>query len=306
MHTALSSDRPATNLVPPGRRAAGGFHARFTSRIGLTLIELVVVMVILTTLAAMLIPKLGFMQQQAMSVSGAASSQDIMNNLETFKMSNSNRFYPQGFDSLLAAGGTSLATGLIAGPNSTPPLMPFVAGSMSDPYAMASFGMSFGTSAGTYNLYDQDSGYATAGEDVSSSFNTVRELYSTGNVATVPLTGNGIPVWQAAFPGGTSSTSTGSTPVTTYAPPASATGVQLVAFGVGPNCKAVGQTMSGAPLQVGQQPGYYARYFAIFALYGTGNAQQGKGADLKLVLDSEYNTIGANVTLYNQAAPSDN
>ena len=240
---------------------------------------------------------------------------DIMNNLETFRVASSlsGGFYPQGFDSLLtSAAALASRRGLATGPNGTPPAMPFTVGSISaDPYAEASFGIAFGanpnttTGAVTYNVYDQDSGYATNGEDVSSSFNTVRELYGTGGVATVPLTGNGVAVWQAAFPGGTSATSTGSNPVTTYTPPASATGVTLIAFGVGPNCKAVGQTMATAPMQTGQQPGFYARYFAIFALYGTGNPSQGKPADLKLVLDSDYNTIGANITSFKQSGPSD-
>ncbi|HEX3654456.1 MAG TPA: hypothetical protein VHV55_01545 [Pirellulales bacterium] len=299
LNDSVATPQPADSAQPARQRV-------LARRIGLTLIELVVVMVILTTLAAMLIPKLGFMQQQAMSAAGAATAQDITNNIETFRMSSASKFYPQGFDSLLAAGGGGLMTGLIQGPGGTPPAMPFVAGTLADPYAQASFGMAFGTAAGTYNVYDQDAGYAAAGEDVSSSFNTARELYSTGGIATVPLTGNGVVIWQAAFPGGAAAMSTDPTPVNTYTPPASAVGAQLIAFGIGPNCKAVGQTMSTAPLQVGQQPGYYARYYAVFALYGTGNPQQGKAADLKLVLDSEYNTIASNVSLYNQAAPSDN
>jgi competence protein ComGC len=265
---------------------------------GLTLIELVIVMVILSTLAALVIPKLSFIQQQSIPVSGAAGSQDLMNNLETYKVSTG--FYPQGFDSLLANGATGLMTQLVQGPGGTPPVMPFAAGTLngSDPYVLASFGMAFGPSSGStgttaYRIFDQDGATALATEDVSSSFNTYRELYSTGNVATVSPT-TGANIWQAAFPG--------SVVGGTFTQPA---GVTLIALGVGPQCNAVGSTMASAPLQSGQAPGIYARYFAIFAVYGTGSQYPGKAAELKLVLDSYYNTINTNIGLYRQAAPTD-
>ncbi|HEY5313224.1 MAG TPA: prepilin-type N-terminal cleavage/methylation domain-containing protein, partial [Pirellulales bacterium] len=70
---------------------------------GFTLIELVIVMVILSTLAALVIPKLSFLQQQSVPVSGAATSQDVMNNLETFKTTTG--FYPLRLDSLLTQSG---------------------------------------------------------------------------------------------------------------------------------------------------------------------------------------------------------
>jgi type II secretory pathway pseudopilin PulG len=292
---------PSAGRLSAGRLSAGRF--RFAHRIGLTLIELVIVMVILATLAALIIPRLGFIQSQAVSVSGAAGAEGLMNNLETYRATTG--FYPQGFDSLLASGGTTLITQLIQGPsaggNPTPPIMPFTAGSINtDPMAAASFGMTFGpATAGTtgYRIFDQDA--TTTGEDISSSFNTQREMYSTGGVAIVPQTATGQAIWQAAFPGTVTSAGAGTYPA----------GVTLIALGVGPQCNAVGSTMAGAPLQTGQQPGYYARYIAIFALYGTGygpnGSYAGKGAELKLVLDSNYNTIGTNIGLYKQAAPVD-
>lgn len=275
------------------------FRRPFIRRLGLTLIELVIVMVVLATLAALLIPRLGFIQQQSIPVSGAAGAQDLVNNLETYKVSTG--FYPQGFDSLLQSGGTSLITQLVQGPGGTPPTPPFTTASVStDPYFLASFGMAFGPSANptSYRIFDQDT--TTTGEDISSSFNTQRNLYAGGNVAVIdPTTAAGQSVWQAAFPGVVTNGGTFTAP----------TGVTLVAFGVGPQCNAVGATMASAPLQTGQQPGYYARYFAIFAVYGTGygpNGQYaGKAAELKLVLDSLYNTVNTNIGLFKQAAPLD-
>lgn len=293
---------------PPGSTSASQ-QGSLVRRAGLTLIELVIVMVILTALASMLIPRLSFMQEQAVSVSGAAGAEGLMNNLETYRVSTG--FYPQGFDSLLTSGGAGLITQLIQGPGGTPPAMPFVLGNITDQMAAASFGQAFGpASVGgaspVYRIFDQDAAFATTGEDVSSSFNTARSggLYGDtgllGPVATVAQSAAGQAIWQAAFPGAVTSSGTN------YP-----TGVTLIAFGVGPQCNAVGSTMASAPLQSGQVPGYYARYYAIFALYGTGygpngtGSYAGKAAELKLVLDSNYNTVGTNVNLYREAAPLD-
>jgi prepilin-type N-terminal cleavage/methylation domain-containing protein len=72
-------------------------------RAGLTLMELVVVLVILAALAALVVPRLGFLQSQSTQVSGAAGSADLINNLETFKLTAAS--YPQRFDSLLDSSG---------------------------------------------------------------------------------------------------------------------------------------------------------------------------------------------------------
>lgn len=278
------------------------FRRRFCRSAGLTLIELVIVMVVLATLAALVIPRLGFIQQQAVPLSGAAGSADLMSNLETFKTTTG--YYPQGFDSLLQSGGAQMMTGLAMGPGGTPPTSPFTASDLStidsQGMALASFGMAFGPSSGStgtsqYRVFDQP---ASSTGDPTSSFTSFRILSYSGGSAPIaivdPTTTAGQSVWQAAYP---ASWSTG-----TFTQP---TGVSLVAFGVGQNCNAIGTTMASAPIQTGQNPGVYARYFAVFAVYGTGYLYPGKAAELKAVLDSNFNTISTNIGLYRQAAPSD-
>ena len=78
-----------------------------------------------------------------------------------------------------------------------------------------------------------------------------------------------------------------------------------MAVGVGPQCSAVGKTISSPPLQTGQQPIYYGRYIAVFALYGGTLTTPGKQAELKLILDSFGNTVAGNLNLYQQAVPTD-
>jgi hypothetical protein len=225
-----------------------------------------------------------------------------MNNLETYKVSTG--FYPLRFDSLLTQTGT-LASQIWGMAGGTSQVYTATAAFDSDPMLAGSWGMAFGNANGVYTVVDQD----TTINDVNSSFNTPRVFnYATDAVATIPnTTTSGAAIWQAAgYPSTTQfsySPTAGATGA--YTAPASATGVTLVAMGVGPQCSAVGSTLSSPPLQTGQQPNYYARYVAVFAVYGTGSTYPGKPAELKLVLDSFQQTVGNNIILYKQATPTD-
>jgi hypothetical protein len=61
--------------------------------------------------------------------------------------------------------------------------------------------------------------------------------------------------------------------------------------------------MTSPPLQSNQQQQCYARFIAVFAVYGTGAPNAGAPAQLKLVIDSFYQSINANVNSYRQATP---
>ncbi len=290
---------------------------RSRRRHGLTLIELVVVLVILITLAALLIPKLGFLQQQANTASAAATSEDLMNNLEIYKLSSG--FYPTRFDSLLTDGGTAISPTIWPNPGVGYPYTQSTLGAGSDFAAVGSFGMTFGAS---FSVVDQDASYvaalapfgptgtfpnasfASGAPDSNSSFNSLRAFKFDGTDPVVTVTtASGPQIWQAA--GFASTTAYNPALGTgTYTAPPSATGVTLVAFGVGPQSAAVGQTMSSPPLQVAQQPPYYGRFVGIFAVYGQASSTPGKGAELKLVIDSFQQTVGSNVALYRQAGPA--
>jgi prepilin-type N-terminal cleavage/methylation domain-containing protein len=280
-------------------------HLRSPERRGMTLIELVVVLVVLITLAALLIPKLGFVQQQANTASAAATSEDLMNNLEIFRATSG--YYPLRFDSLLTTAG-ALSPSIWPNPGVGTPYVVGTLGSATDFAAPGSWGMTFGAA---FTVVDQDASYITALAttptlDSNSSFNTVRAFTYSGSDAVATITQANTPggaVWQAAgFPSTTPFNPSAFTG--TYTAPASATGVTLVALGVGPQCAAVGGTMSSPPLQVAQQPPYYGRFVAIFAVYGSASANAGKGAELKLVIDSYQQTIGSNINLYRQAGPT--
>ncbi len=86
---------------------------RLRARRGLTLMELVVVLVILIALAGILIPLLPSMLGRAETASGATSQTEIVKWIQTYEQL---RFqYPQDWDSLTDASGTFLQTGFVRG-----------------------------------------------------------------------------------------------------------------------------------------------------------------------------------------------
>lgn len=82
-------------------------------RLGLTLIELVVVVAILGVLAAMLLPKFEGLQSAANHTAAGSSMADLNRLIGAYKMSKT--VYPNGFDSLMDSTGSALWAGGNAG-----------------------------------------------------------------------------------------------------------------------------------------------------------------------------------------------
>jgi prepilin-type N-terminal cleavage/methylation domain-containing protein len=255
---------------------------RSTGRKGFTLAELVVVLVILAATAALLIPRLGFMKSQADNATSAAGVAQLTSNLETYKLTTGS--YPLGMDSLLDSTGT-LYSGLWshpAGPSVIGPGGYLTAGT---PLATSgdrqSFGHAFQSDA-SGNIYVYD--HSTTATDPSSSATVVRNLAFDGSdsLAVVSPTTGAALIRAAGYP-------TGALPV----------GVQLVAFGIGPNNGAVGETMASAPRHAEQDQEFYGRYIALFAVYASG-----KPAELKAIVDSHGSTVESNISSYKKGGPS--
>jgi type II secretory pathway pseudopilin PulG len=269
---------------------------RTAQRRGLTLIELVVVLFILIALAALVIPRLSFLQDQAKNAAGAAGAADLMNNIEVYRASSG--AYPQKFDSLLDVGGASIYDNLWKHPGFTPPIVPSTLGAGGDFTILESFGHAFSNAQGNYYLEDQ---VTTTGTDPNFSGTSLRAITFSGSdpiaviaprVAAPASEGDVITnaIWQAAgYPVGIDNS-----------------GITLLAVGVGPNCSAVGQTLSKAPQQVAQDPSLYGRFIAVFALYGQGSANPGKAAQLATVIDSFYQPIDSNIASFKSNGPSNN
>ncbi|MFN4259457.1 MAG: type II secretion system protein [Gemmataceae bacterium] len=252
---------------------------RPSRRTGLTLSELVVVLVILAATAALVIPRLGFMKDQSNMATGAAGAADVMSNLEQFKLTTGN--YPQLMDSLIETGGTNVLSTLWFHPGAS--ASDWITVEDLAPGYLASLRHGFGRypdSSGQFTVVDHDPSITPPGNSATQTL--IRPVTgSSSSLAVVnTATSRGQAIAQAAgYPTGV--------------PPAN---VRLVALGVGPMCEAVGRTMASAPLYSGVDHNVYNRFIAIFAVYNSND--RGYPAELRAVIDSKYGDVGKNINQY--------
>lgn len=263
-------------------------------RPGLTLMELVVVLVILAALAMLVIPRLGFIKDQADFAQSAAGSADVMSNLELFKTQTG--LYPGKLDSLIE--GSALLTTLWG--HGAPPSW-IVPEALGAGYS-TNFSHSFGSGLMQHVVAGADpSSSGTAQVSVTSSTLVARVVPGTKQAVAAGYANNSTPgtdeipdnpdtpenEFQAAVPG------------TAASLPA---GVKLIALGVGPRNSAVGKTMTSAPQHAGASPTNYARYIAIFAIYDT----TARKAELRAVVDSRGYLIDERLSSFRQSVPNAN
>lgn len=252
-------------------------------RAGLTLIELVVVMVILAALAALLIPRLGFLKDSADTVTAAAGASEVANNLETYKAAVGS--YPLRMDSLIKDDGSGLydrftSNGTTAAAPSWLVMEDLTAGSSGYWYSVIR--------GGPQSVMDHVV-YAAL-SDPSSSGTVLRDYNTNGKTAVVNVT---------------------ATPSTTVArimeasgyPGALPANTKLVAFGIGPRCGLVGQTMSNVPRFSMQPQEFYARFIAVFAAFDNGFSAATKPMQLRCVLDSRGFPVDYRLNQVKLAAP---
>lgn len=245
------------------------------TRKGLTLIELLIVLVVLAATAAVVVPKLGFVADQASYAQAAAGSADLTSNIEQYKTSTGK--YPNNFDSLLNSTGTVSASvwGHSAGTNALG-LIPSADSGAGIYSALVHSGIS--------SVYDLDDTVTTS----VTYATTNRALSSTSAlIAEAPTGSSGA---KKAYPVATSTTAAGTVP----------TGYRLVAFGIGPYNSAVGTTMVSAPSHHGAVSGKYNRFIALFEVKEGGSAGAVK---LKGVYDSLGGTIDSRVTNFKSITP---
>jgi prepilin-type N-terminal cleavage/methylation domain-containing protein len=264
-----------------------------TLRAGFTLIELIVVLVVLAAVAALVIPKLGFVEAQAGNATAAAAGGQLVGHLETAKLTT--KSYPLGFDSLLEFDTTASAWQMYnklwqhgAGSNSfgpkvdlEPVTLATTSGSASgtSPYLSVSLGHAFSKNTdGKYYLFDHD---ATS-TSPSSSATVFRDFPSWGGQTVARVKPNASSWIRAA------GYNNGLLPA----------GTHLLAFGVGPNLGTIGETIVSAPRHGEQAAKYYGRFIALFAAF-----ENGKPAILKAVVDSHGSTIEGNVSAYYAGGP---
>ncbi len=224
-------------------------------RSGFTLIELVVVLVIIATLAGLLIPQISMIGRSSDMAASAKTQADLASNIQLFFVLQ--KRYPQGFDSLLDTAGAvysadtsdanTQARGLpYAGADGTRLQDQLTAGELTNVTGTAEYLRSFSRSGFDW-VHDHD----TALINSNNSSTVTQRLTSTSPFKVAEVNGTGALALKLC-------------------PQGLQSGERLVALGIGPRIAAVNKTMTNTPIYPGCDGKYYGRYVAIFKVYATG------------------------------------
>jgi prepilin-type N-terminal cleavage/methylation domain-containing protein len=257
-------------------------HRRVRS--GFTLIEMVVVLIIIATLAGIALPLVSMLGRSSDMTASAANDAELANNIQLFFVLQ--KRYPQGFDSLLDTTGalyapdsTSEATqtrGLpVSGPSlyadlTVDTLGPDVSGTSEYYRSFARGGFDW--------LYDHDLAVINA----NNSGTVQRNLSSTGTKVAGVTAGSAVA--KKLLPG------------TAGIPQAN---TKLIAVGIGPNNTAIGKTIMQAPIYPGCDGKYYGRYIAFLQVFASGER-----AVLVGVTDSYGRSLDYSIQQFNESLPN--
>ena len=265
-------------------------------RHGLTLIELVLVLVILVVLASMVVPRFDFLKNQADHASAAKTAAELTALLQSYRTQN--KAYPL-FDLLVDTTGTPYAKVYTDG--ATAPLSAF---SVPNSTATNSYYQSIVSGGLLYGW--RHAAAATDASDSATSMVNMKAEAAAGTLKLASITGagtyNGYSIFNTIYPGVAFDSSNQPVPVTlpvTAAP----TGVELIAVGIGPRSGMAGYSMTNVPLEtdLDDPTQNYCRYIAIFAIYASG-----KPAQLKMVVDHKFRQIGQRIEQFKQVGEQGN
>lgn len=262
---------------------------------GLTLIELVIVLVILAALAGLVIPQVAQLGRTSDMATSAKTQADLSSNIQLFFMLN--KRYPQGFDSLLVDdGGTGTPTGVflpqndadgnqITGlPDSGPHLdeQLTMTDLPADVKGVSEFRRSLRRSGFDY-VFDHDSSIANANDS------GMHQRAIDGSSAIVATLMPDSQIARSLYPD-KDGDGDADVPI----------GRELVAFGIGPSNAAIGKTLQNSPIYPGNAGSYYGRYVAIFEAYADGSR-----ANLVVVTDSYGRFPDYTIKMFNETLPKD-
>ncbi|MGE0712978.1 MAG: type II secretion system protein [Planctomycetota bacterium] len=266
-----------------------------------TLIELVVVLMILATLAGLVVSQVSSLGRSSDMAATAKNQADLAENLGLFFVLQ--KRFPQRMDSLLVSDGTAPtgvyvpmeddgAGGLQAATGESTQLrgLPISGPSLHADLFMgtltnatnADYAKSF-TRCGFDFVMDHDN--TAANSNNSGVFE--RALSGAISVAEVDAT--------AADGDGPSAVAQKLLPGTGGIAP---TGTRIIALGVGPRSSCIPKTMLNAPIYPGCDGKYYGRYVAFFMVYATGER-----ATLIGVTDSYGRNPEYSIQQYNESLP---
>ncbi len=261
------------------------------NRAGFTLIELVIVLVVIATLAGLAIPLVSMLVRSSNMAASASNQQELANNIELYFALQ--KRYPQGFDSLVDGSGAIYASdttdsntqsyGLpYAGADGTRMQAQLTAGTLTNATG-AEYLRSF-TRSGFDWVNDHDTTVVNSNNSGVTFRGLIANANNTGN--TAPTSVNVAEVTGAALiakllPGGL---------------PASS---RLVALGIGGRNTAIGKTLTAAPVYPGADGKYYGRFIAVFQVFASGER-----AVLVGVVDPYGRTTDYTIQQFNESLPN--
>ncbi|MEM6469816.1 MAG: prepilin-type N-terminal cleavage/methylation domain-containing protein [Planctomycetota bacterium] len=262
---------------------------------GFTLIELIIVLAVLASLAALVVPTLGFVKDQTDTSLAANGAQQVLNNLETFKAATGR--YPNRMDSLIDDSGQFYA-----------PVYDISGGTA--PYIGEVSG------GGDFTWYFIQNGAGMSEVAVHDSSNIPGSSSFDPNAPGIaqPISSAPLNLVQA----GTSHTGKRGDIISTCYPNQDPVDVAngratvpeghtMLLLGVGATNSAVGATMAQAPLaptKSAYNPDDYDRFIAVFDVTRGGPNFRGQ-MTLKAVLDPQFNVVARNIEAYQASTPDD-
>jgi len=275
--------------LPPFRRR---FLARRSAspRRGFTLIELVVVLIIIATIAGFVIPQVGMLGRTSDMAATAKTQSDIASNVQLFFTLQ--KRYPQGLDSLVDGSGAIYASdttngdtqnrGLpYGGADGTRLQAQLAPGTLTNATG-AEYLRSF-TRSGFDWVYDHDTTAVNSNNSATVFRGLVADANGTGNAA--PSTANVAEL-------------TGTALIARLIPQGLRAGERIVALGVGPRNSAIGKTLTNSPIYPGCDGKYYGRYVVYFKVFAGGER-----ATLVGVSDSYGRTPDYSQQQFNESLP---
>lgn len=266
------------------------FETRRRRRDGFTLIELVVVMIIIATIAGFVIPQIGMLGRSSDMAATAKTQSDLASNIQLFFTLQ--KRYPQGFDSLLDGSGSLYSSDTTNGDTQTRGL-PYSGADGTRLQAQLTAGVLTNTTNADYLRSFTRSGFDWVYDHDTTTLNSNNSAITfRGLVADANGTGNAAPssINVAEL--------TGTALLAKLVPQGLRAGERVVALGIGPRNSAISKTLTNSPTYPGADGKYYARFIAYFKVYATGER-----ATLVGVSDSYGRTPDYSQQQFNESLP---
>ena len=267
------------------------------SRKGFTLIELIMVLVIITALAALVIPIVDYIRRTSDKASASFAISQVSESVGLFKILENT--YPAGMDTMVDVDGVSAAANLNSNVDKKASLGSLTSTEYKKFDDLIPNVMTHDSTAAIYRNYQGNSGN-TRVASVDSSGNGHNTFWIIDNTDIIDSVYPGASVNLAGtFPNlvdnaGVITLGYGSDGAQGGSSGAADQTARLIILGIGPNCEMVGKNMVSAPNYTNVDGSKeYDRFLAMFAVYG--GSKRNVRPQLKGALDSTLDFLNQEI-----------